>query len=191
MLSRQRVKEETMNELDTLIHPQVHLEQVDLLRLPELFDIDEQAAAPCWSRQDFLAAFRLDGVGVALAMIHDRALGFALYQAAPSEGIGMGGINRLLRYCWLSSSAATTQPYYVDLLRIAVLPEWQHRGIGRALLEQLRQEFRPLRASLQALVPESNLSVQLFLRNAGYKAVRILPLHFGSEDGYLMERPCG
>jgi hypothetical protein len=40
---------------------------------------------------------------------------------------------------------------------------------------------------LQAVVPETNLGVQLFLRDAGFLAAGVVRDHFDSEDGYLME----
>jgi ribosomal protein S18 acetylase RimI-like enzyme len=74
---------------------------------------------------------------------------------------------------------------------IAVLPEWHRQGIGRALLEEIHQAFRQSGDDIQATVPETNLPVQLFLRDAGYKAVRVVPGCFGSEDGYVMQRSNG
>ena len=70
----------------------------------------------------------------------------------------------------------------------AVLPEWHRQGIGRALLAEIYQAFRQSGAAVQATVPETNLSVQLFLRDAGYKAVRLVPGCFGSEAGCVMQR---
>jgi ribosomal protein S18 acetylase RimI-like enzyme len=178
-----------MSELGTLAKPCVHLGRVDRLRLPELYDIEEQASVPCWNRQDFLAASQSDGAGVAIAEVHGRTIGFALYKAAPPAKIGLSGINRLLCYLpW--RRAAPASPLYIDLLRIAVLPEWQRQGAGRALLGQLHQDFAQ-GVVIQAVVRERDLPVQLFLRDAGYKAVRILRSHYGSEDGYFMEKLCG
>ena len=42
--------------------------------------------------------------------------------------------------------------------------------------------------SIQILVPETNLPLQLFLRAVGYKAIRVAREWFDSEDAYLMER---
>ena len=40
--------------------------------------------------------------------------------------------------------------------------------------------------SRPVVLPESNLAVQLFLRNAPYRAVRVLRGYYGDEDGYFM-----
>jgi hypothetical protein len=55
------------------------------------------------------------------------------------------------------------------------------------MLAKLGEKHAPL---IRATVPESNLPVQLLLRDAGYKAVRVCRGHFDGEDGYLMERRC-
>ncbi len=180
-----------MSELGTLLRPRVIFGKLDWLHLPQLLDIEEQAPAPRWIRQDFLAAFQADGTSSALAEISGRIVGFALFKVTPPpDGTGLEGIKRLLRWCWPWNPGARLSPRHVDLLRIGVLPEWQRQGIGRTLLEELDQEFRQSGDLIRAIVPETNLPVQLLLRDAGYKAVRILPAYHGSEDGYVMERQC-
>jgi ribosomal protein S18 acetylase RimI-like enzyme len=180
-----------MNESSTLTRPQVVFGKLGRLHLPQLPGIEGQGAAPRWDRQDFVAAFQSSGTAGAVAEINGRVVGFALYQVAPpADGIGLGDIKRLLRWCWPWKADALASLQHVDLLRIGVLAEWQRQGIGRSLLERLHQEFRRSGCRIQAIVPESNLPAQLFLKDAGYKAVRILPGHYGGEDGYLMERQC-
>ena len=46
--------------------------------------------------------------------------------------------------------------------------------------------LRPWR-TIEVTVPESNLAVQLLMRDAGYKARGVQREYYGSEDGYLME----
>jgi ribosomal protein S18 acetylase RimI-like enzyme len=76
------------------------------------------------------------------------------------------------------------------VLNIGVAPAWQQRGIGRALLGRLEQKIEGGGGRVQVVVPETNLVVQVFLRQSGYKAVRILRGHFGDRDGYAMARRC-
>src|SRR5262249_23091409 len=70
-------KEGAVNDLGTLTGPRVCLGKVHPLRLPELLRIEEQAPAPCWGRQDLLAALQAEGTGVAVAEFHHRIIGFA------------------------------------------------------------------------------------------------------------------
>jgi ribosomal protein S18 acetylase RimI-like enzyme len=82
----------------------------------------------------------------------------------------------------------TTKPVSVNLLNIVVAPEWRRQGIGRSMLEILDQGLWRTACSVQILVPESNLPLQLFLRAVGYKAIRVVRECFEAEDAYLMER---
>jgi ribosomal protein S18 acetylase RimI-like enzyme len=102
--------------------------------------------------------------------------------------VARGTIKKLLGRCGPWSARARTAPRRVDLLHIAVAPEWQRHGIGRALLEELHQQFPEPGDTLQAKVPETNLPAQLFLRDAEYEAVRVLPGYHDGEDGYVVER---
>jgi hypothetical protein len=47
---------------------------------------------------------------------------------------------------------------------------------------------RIYRCCIRAIVPEQNLPVRLRLHDAGYKAVRVLHRHYGSDDGYRPEK---
>jgi ribosomal protein S18 acetylase RimI-like enzyme len=100
--------------------------------------------------------------------------------------MGLATLKKLLRWCLPRRQGAQMPPRHVDLLHIAVLPEWHRQGIGRALLEEIHEAFWQSGDDIQATVPETNLPAQLFLRNAGYKTVRVVPGCFGSEDGYVM-----
>ena len=87
-----------------------------------------------------------------------------------------------------AKSVLATKAPCVNLLNIVVAPEWRRQGIGRSMLEILNQGLWRTAGSVQILVPETNLALQLFLRSVGYKAVRVVRECFDSEDAYLMER---
>jgi ribosomal protein S18 acetylase RimI-like enzyme len=76
----------------------------------------------------------------------------------------------------------------LEFLDIGVAPAWPRRGIGRALLKGLEAMLQSPGDCIRATVPETNLPVQLLLRDAGYRALSVLQGYFGKEDGYLMER---
>jgi ribosomal protein S18 acetylase RimI-like enzyme len=69
-----------------------------------------------------------------------------------------------------------------------VAAEWLRHGIGRAPLEELHHQFPEPGDTLLAKVPETNLPAQLFLRDTGYEAVRLLPGYHDGKDGYVVER---
>lgn len=56
----------------------------------------------------------------------------------------------------------------------------------RALLLKFLEELRRSWSHHPVVVPESELNAQLLLRDAGYKAVRVLRGYYEREDGYLM-----
>ena len=180
-----------VNDLGTLTRPRVYLGKADPLRLPELLAIEKQAAKPRWPLQDYLTTLQSRETRVALAEIRGRMIGFALYKVTgPSAPARLGQLLRFLR-CRLWLRAGHSAGAFAELLRIGVHREWQRQGIGRALLREIHEEIEPCEGCIRATVPESNLPVQLLLRDGGYKAIRILSGHFDTEDGYLMEwRPC-
>jgi ribosomal protein S18 acetylase RimI-like enzyme len=178
-----------MSNLGTLTSPRVHLAKPSRIRLPELLDVVGQVPRPCWDRQTFLAALQSEGAGVAVAETHDRVIGFALYRVTPSSAPArLRHVMQLLRWYSPWTGAARSAASDLELLWIGVHPGWHRQGIGRALLQAIHQELGPCGGCIRATVPESNLPAQLLLRGAGYKAIRIVRSHYGSEDGYLMER---
>jgi ribosomal protein S18 acetylase RimI-like enzyme len=181
-----------MSSLGSLTGPRVHLAKANRIRLPELLEVEEQAPMPCWDRQGFLAALQAEGTGVVVAEIPDHIIGCALYRVTPSSAPArLGHMMRLLRRYSPWKRAARSAASSLELLWIGVHSDWYRQGIGRALLQEIHQELGPGGGCIRTTVPESNLPAQLLLRDAGYKAVRILPSHYGSMDGYLMERRCG
>ncbi len=179
-----------MISLTTVTCPRATLREMVRLDVPRLVRIAEQTSTPHRTRQDFLAALQA-GAG-AVAEIEGQTVGFVVYQVTlPPGGSKPTVLKKLLLWCLPWCRGALASPRHVDLRFIAVLPQWHRQGIGRALLEKVRQAFRRSGDHLQAVVPETNLPVQLLLRDAGYRAVRVVPDYYGSEDGYVMEHMAG
>lgn len=73
----------------------------------------------------------------------------------------------------------------VELLSIAVHPEYVRKGIGTALVDIMRKKLL-----ISCMVRERNLTAQLFFRSAGFMAVEVLPGYFpelDDEDAYIFE----
>jgi hypothetical protein len=75
---------------------------------------------------------------------------------------------------------------YVELLDLMVEHEVGGAVLEQALLRCLLEDVQRFWSRVPVVVPESNLAAQVLLRNARYKAVRVLHAYFGDEDGYLM-----
>ncbi|MCI0462852.1 MAG: GNAT family N-acetyltransferase [Gemmataceae bacterium] len=76
----------------------------------------------------------------------------------------------------------------VHIVRLAVLPEQQRRGIGSQLLQRLVQLLHSLPGiQIFLLLHERNLAGQLFAKARGFRARHIHRKFFEDADAYLFE----
>lgn len=77
------------------------------------------------------------------------------------------------------------KPLEIELERFAIDPDWQRLGLGTRLMARLQSRLseRSRLRRIVATVPESCLSMSLFLRSQGFRAVGVLRGEFGDEDG--------
>jgi ribosomal protein S18 acetylase RimI-like enzyme len=152
--------------------------------VPRLIHIEKQTPEPRWTQHhfktDLQAADRINLV----ATVKNYVVGFLVSRLISESDSPPGGTDDL---------ASTGDPgvVYLNLLHLAVAPDWRRRGVASTLLAQLEQFLRQPEDSIRAAVPEGNLAVQLLLRGAGYKALRVLRGFYTTEDAYLMERRRG
>jgi ribosomal-protein-alanine N-acetyltransferase len=75
-----------------------------------------------------------------------------------------------------------------NIVNLAVHPDYRKRGVGRALVDDMLEKVHPLRRHEARLtVSEQNLDAQLFFREIGFKATKVLRAFYGPDhDGYLM-----
>ncbi len=73
------------------------------------------------------------------------------------------------------------------VLNVAVTTEYQRRGIGSELMDNMEEKFRKRDTSLAYLeVRESNKIAQEMYRKRGYEYVRTSEKYYGNEDAYIM-----
>lgn len=134
--------------------------------VPELARIDRLAfAAHPWDEAEFRIASRERNVVIAVADLGDgRPVGYMVYDLHVD--------------CWRVIKVATHPAY--RRLRIA-------SKLIRVLIAKLNRP--PVRKRIDALVRESNLSAQLFLRSCGFAATGIERHAYAepAEDGYAFE----
>ncbi len=161
--------------------------------LPYLLQIEQQNHALRWTQQDFLSVFQSIDTAGCVAEVGDRVVGYLIYSVPAQQGgeDEADGAPSVRERWHKKAKPATPQPLRIILRNIAVAREWQRRGIGKSLLERFERKLRHNEDRIQAIIPESNLPMQLLLREAGYVALRVLREYFGNEDGYLMERVRG
>ena len=173
-----------MTTATVAVQPTITLRWMMQRDLAQVLPIAGQAAPEAWGRQDFLNLFQSADAAGWVAEVEDRVVGFLTYRvtwqpedagAAPPRG----------------KQETNARPLRIVIQNLAVAPEWRRRGAALALLNRLGQKLRQAKDCVQVSVPESNLPLQLLLRKAGYKAVRVLRGHYGGDDAYLMERTGG
>jgi ribosomal-protein-alanine N-acetyltransferase len=131
--------------------------------VPDLAPLAEQCQALQWSNDDFRECFRsVDTIGK-VAEVDGAIAGFLVYKLDHDL-------------------------HEVFVKNVAVAPAWQRHGVGRALIRSLDSKLSQSYARISAIVPESNLPALYLLRDAGYRAVRILRNWFDDQDAYLMQK---
>ena len=75
------------------------------------------------------------------------------------------------------------------VLNIAVKAEYQGKGIGTMLLDEIERRFLEHEVDTIYLeVRESNLNAQRVYKNRGFKYVRTAENYYGDEDGFIMTK---
>ncbi len=75
------------------------------------------------------------------------------------------------------------------VMNIAVRDDFQGKGVGTMLLDELEKRFKDNGADIAYLeVRESNKRAQQVYRNRGYTYVRTAEDYYGDEDGFIMTK---
>ena len=178
-----------MSNASSIARPSLNLRRMIPRDLPHVLQIAKNLSAGRWALKHFLKVFQSgDAVGW-IAEKDGCVVGFVVYTVSPQPAdVENEKVSSPSRGLSGPKSIATAKSPCVNLLNIVIAPEWRRQGIGRSMLEILDKGLWRTAGCIQILVPETNLSLQLFLRAVGYKAIRIVRECFDAEDAYLMER---
>jgi ribosomal-protein-alanine N-acetyltransferase len=115
--------------------------------MPEVLAIEQRCfpAEIAWEEHDFIDAMRQRNCSPFVAEVNERVVGFFLY---------------------------TLERQQLELLNIAVDPDWQRKGIGRAMLDKLRGKLTASAGRCNRLVTtvrEHNLPAQQFFKACGFR----------------------
>jgi ribosomal protein S18 acetylase RimI-like enzyme len=156
--------------------------------LSRVFQIEKETPAPLWTMQNFKADLEAGDRVNLVAAFKGLVVGFAIARSvadietpASVAGFSAGGF----------TSTLPRRALHLNLLHVAVASDWLRRGVGSTLVRHLDNHLRKPEDRIQAVVPETNLAVQLLLRSAGFRATRVLRGFYSSEDAYQMERRRG
>lgn len=129
-----------------------------------VLDIEERCFENAWTGDSFIRCLRQRTCIGMVAKLGDKVVGFMIYE-----------LHR--------------KAYFV--INFAVHPEFQRKGVGKAMVDKLFSKLSESRRSRILLeVREVNLNAQLFFKSQGFIAVGIVKDSFDDtdEDAYLMQR---
>lgn len=130
--------------------------------LDAVFELEQKSAVKPWNAEEF-----------AMILMHSNAVGMVVeYQS------------RIIGYIVYE----TLDDAFV-IKNIAVLPEFQRKGVGSQMIARVACRLtRGIRSVMLLSVGETNLDAQLFFRSLGFKAVNICRAdEEHPEDAYIMQ----
>lgn len=142
---------------------QFHVRWMIQRDLPEVLAIENLSFPFPWSEEDFLRCLRQRNCIGKVAEAGERVVGFLIYELLPKR---------------------------LQVLNIAVHPDWRRRGVGKALITDRQDRLTITRRTRITLeVRETNLEAQLFFRAVGFRAMAILRDFYEdtTEDAYRMQ----
>ncbi len=178
-----------MNPPSTLTRTRLIVRWLIQLDLPHVVALERQVPGMGWQEEDFLETLRsIDTIGQVVEA-DDQVVGFIVYRTSPQKA----GMEKALTRLFPSGRPIREPglfppPVQIELLNLAIAPEWQRHGLGLLLAKKPEQKLFQRGGHIRTLVPETNLGMQLFLRAIGYKAAQVRRDCFGDQDGYLMVR---
>jgi len=134
---------------------------------PDLLAVEDACFEYPWSLTDFLDHSRKQEGILEAAILGDKIIGYMAYSTR-IPGSYEGGM---------------------QLNSVAVLPEFQRRGVGRQLVRKLRKKLQQNRPRILLQVRETNLAAQLFFREVGFFAISVVRGFYEvtEEDAYVMQ----
>jgi len=141
----------------------VHIRWMIRRDMPDVLHTEQESFEYPWSEEDFLRCLRQRNCIGMVAEQGERVVGFMIYELHKNK---------------------------LHILNFAVHPGYRRLGVGAQMVAKLigkLSSHRRTRITLE--VRETNLAAQLFFRNQGFKAVRVLRSFYedSGEDAYLLQ----
>lgn len=141
----------------------VHIRWMIRRDMPDVLAIESRCFDSPWSEDEFIRCLRQRNCIGMVAEIGDRIVGYMIYELHKKR---------------------------LDILNFAVDPDHQLRGVGRAMIGNLKGKLHPdRRCEISAFVVDNNLDAQLFFKAMGFRATAIIPGFFENApncDAYRM-----
>jgi ribosomal-protein-alanine N-acetyltransferase len=131
--------------------------------MPEVLQTEQESFEYSWTEEDFLRCLRQRNCIGMVAEQGERVVGFMIYELHKAK---------------------------LHILNFATHPQWRRVGVGGQMVAKLISKLSSHRRTRITLeVRETNLPAQLFFRNQGFKAMRVLRAFYedSGEDAFLMQ----
>lgn len=141
----------------------VHIRWMIRRDMQEVLAAEQQCFEFPWSEEDFLRCLRQRNCIGMVAEHNDKVVGFMIYELHKTK---------------------------LHILNFAVASQFQRIGVGTQMAAKLVSKLSSHRRTRITLeVRETNLAGQVFFRNQGFKAIRVVRSFYGDsgEDAYLMQ----
>lgn len=142
---------------------QFHIRWMIRRDMAEVLEIENRSFEHPWEEDDFIRCLRQRNCIGMVAENGERVAGFMIYALHRTS---------------------------LELLSIAVHPNFRRNGAGRAMIGKLVNKLSQQRRNrITLVVRETNLSGQLFFRDTGFLATQVVKSRWieTDEDGYSME----
>jgi ribosomal-protein-alanine N-acetyltransferase len=130
--------------------------------MPEVMAIEQASFEFAWNEEHFLCCLRQRNC-IGMVAEHEGAIvGFMIYELHKSN---------------------------LQILNFAVSPLMRRQGVGRQMAHKLINKLsQQRRREITLNIRETNLSAQIFFRDQGFRAVRVVRSHYDDtdEDAYVL-----
>jgi ribosomal-protein-alanine N-acetyltransferase len=141
----------------------VHIRWMIRRDMPEVLQTEQESFEFSWTEEDFLRCLRQRNCIGMVAEQGEKVVGFMIYELHKAK---------------------------LHILNFAVHPSHRRCGVGAQMVAKLISKLSSHRRTRITLeVRETNLSAQLFFRQQGFRAVRVLRAYYedSGEDAFLMQ----
>ena len=141
----------------------VHIRWMIRRDMPEVLQTEQDSFEYAWTEEDFLRCLRQRNCIGMVAEQGEKVVGFMIYELHKAK---------------------------LHILNFAVHPSCRRVGVGAQMVAKLISKLSSHRRTRITLeVRETNLVAQLFFRQQGFRAVRVLRAYYedSGEDAFLMQ----
>lgn len=127
--------------------------------MPEILDIENESFRYPWAESDFILSLRQRTVVGKVAEYREKVIGYIIFE-----------LNKK----------------YLEVLNIAVHPDFRRQGVGSLLMKDLKNSLGNERSRIKLVAADYNLDAHLFYKSQDFKAVKIVNDYYVTEnvDGY-------